>query len=140
MTEASTKDQLALGLGSLLCGVGMGAVCLISAQILIHLMVNRMDPADYPVIDPARAGLIAAVGVGGSFAWYRSGPLENLWQRGVIAVLASVGALLSGFIAAPLENFIGIKAMFIWLGINLAVGLAGSAWAIKGKGGDTVTP
>src|SRR2546422_8514019 len=36
----------------------------------------------------------SAVGVGGACGWYRSAALDNVWQRGVIAVLAAVGAIL----------------------------------------------
>jgi hypothetical protein len=66
--------------------------------------------------------------------WYRSYLLENIWQRGVIAVLAGVGAILLGFLAAPAENFFGIIGMVVWLAFTIAFGFVGTRWAIKGRG------
>lgn len=131
--ETPPPDALALGLGSLVYGIAMGAICLISAQIMINALVYRMDPSDYPTIDPARAGLIAAIGVGASFAWYRSWALDNLWQRGVIGVLAAVGAVLAGFLAAPIENVLGLAGMIAWLAVMIAVAIVGSRWADRGR-------
>jgi MFS-type transporter involved in bile tolerance (Atg22 family) len=136
-----TKDPLALGLGSLATGVGFGGACLTAAQIIASLLRQRFEsPAD-----PLLAGLIVAVGVGGACGWYRSFPLDNIWQRGVISVLAAVGAVLVGFLAAPLDRFFGLVGMLVWLAVNAAFGIVGTRWAIRGKGtgdagGETGTP
>src|SRR2546430_16882737 len=87
--------------------------------------------------NPLVAGLIAAVGVGGAIAWYRSFSLENIWQRGVIAVLAAVGASLVGFLAALLDRFLGMIGLIIWLLFNIALGIIAARLAIKGKGTGT---
>ena len=130
MTDDPTKDPLALGLGSLATGVGFGGACLTAAQIIAALLRQRSEsPAD-----PLLAGLVAAVGVGGAYGWFRSFPLDNIWQRGVISVLGAVGAILVGFLAAPLDRFFGIIGMLVWLAVNLAFGIVGTRWAIKGKG------
>ena len=140
MTDELTKDPVALGLGSLGSGVGFGAACLTAAQIVASILRGELEPTVYHETggNPLVAGLIAAVGVGGAIAWYRSFSLENIWQRGVIAVLAAVGASLVGFLAALLDRFLGMIGLIIWLLFNIALGIIAARWAIKGKG--AVTP
>jgi len=136
VTTDPTKDPLALGLGSLAMGVGFGGACLTAAQIVASLLRQQLEPSAYrdAAPDPLLAGLIAAVGVGGACGWYRSFSLDNIWQRGVISVLGAVGAILVGFLAAPLDRFFGLVGMIVWLAANVAFGIAGTRWAIKGKG------
>jgi len=136
LTAATAKDPLALGLGSLASGVGFGGACLTVAQIVASIVRGDLAPDAYRAnaADPLLAGLIAAVGVGGAYGWYRSFALDNIWQRGVIAVLAAVGAILIGFLAAPLDRFFGIAGMIVWVVINIAFGIFGTRWAIRGKG------
>jgi hypothetical protein len=76
--------------------------------------------------------------VGGGYAWYRSADLENVWQRGVIAVLAAVGALLVGFIGAPLYKLTQMVGLVVWVVLGIAMGVAATRWAMRGKG--TATP
>ncbi|MFN2569986.1 MAG: hypothetical protein ABR537_00005 [Gemmatimonadales bacterium] len=136
MSDEPVKDPLALGLGSLASGVGFGGACLTAAQIVASILRGDLDPAAYKAnaADPLLAGLIAAVGVGGAVGWYRSFALDNIWQRGVIAVLAAVGAILVGFLAAPLDRFFGILGMTVWLLFSVAVGLLAARWAMRGQG------
>lgn len=140
MTDDPTKDPLAIGLGSLAAGVGFGGACLTAAQIVAAVLRGQLEPAAYrdTAPDPLLAGLIAAVGVGGACGWYRSFELDNIWQRGVIAVLSAVGSILVGFLAAPLDRFFGLLGMIVWLVISIAWAIAATRWAIKGKG--TATP
>jgi len=136
LTAATTKDPLALGLGSLTSGVGFGGACLTVAQIVASILRGELASDAYRAnaADPLLAGLIAAVGVGGVCGWYRSFALDNIWQRGVIAVLAAIGAILVGFLAAPLDRFFGVAGMIVWVVINIALGVFGTRWAIRGKG------
>ena len=129
------KDPLALGLGSLGAGVAFGGACLTAAQIVASILRGEVEPSGYreTAADPLLAGLIAAVGVGGACGWYRSFDLDNIWQRGVIALLAAVGAILIGFLAAPLDRFFGVLGMIVWLLLNIAFGILATRWAIKGK-------
>jgi len=128
---APPKDPLALGLGSLGAGVAFGAACLTAAQIVASILRGELERSGYreTAADPLLAGLIAAVGVGGVCGWYRSFDLDNIWQRGVIAVLAAVGAI----VAAPINRF-GVGGMLVWLLLNIALGILATRWAIKGKG------
>ena len=136
MTDEPIKDPLSLGLGSLAAGVGFGGACLTAAQIAASILRGDLEPGAYreTAADPLLAGLIAAVGVGGVVAWYRGGALDNLWQRGVIAVLGAVGAILIGFLAAPLDRFFGILGILVWLLLNIAFGILATRWAVRGKG------
>jgi hypothetical protein len=140
VNETSVKDPLALGLGSLAAGVGFGGACLTAAQIVASILRGDLEPSAYrdTAADPLLAGLIAAVGVGGVVAWYRGGALDNLWQRGVIAVLGAVGAILIGFLAAPLDRFFGILGMVVWLLLNIAFGILATRWAMRGKGDEGI--
>jgi hypothetical protein len=131
VTDDPTKDPIALGLGSLIMGVGLGGAAMTASQIVLSLFGYRFEPAGYYVLT---AGLIAAVGLGGTCGWYRSFELDNIWQRGVIAVLGAVGSVLVGFLAAVVERFFGVAGMIVWLVVSIAFGIAGSRWAIKGKG------
>jgi hypothetical protein len=135
-TPPPPKDPLALGLGSLGAGVAFGGACLTAAQIVASILRGDLEPSSYreTAPDPLLAGLIAAVGVGGACGWYRSFDLDNIWQRGVIALLAAIGAILIGFLAAPLDRFFGMIGMIIWLLLNVAAGVLATRWAITGKG------
>jgi hypothetical protein len=131
VTNEAAKDPVALGLGSLASGVGFGGACMTAAQIFLSLNQQRFEVLGYYTLT---AGLITAVGIGGACGWYRSFPLDNIWQRGVIAVLAAVGAVLVGFLAALLDRFFGVIGMVAWLLVSIVIGILASRWAIKGKG------
>ena len=136
MSNEQVKDPLALGLGSLASGVAFGGACLTIAQIVASILRGDLEPNVYreTAADPLLAGLIASVGVGGACGWYRSAALDNIWQRGVIAVLAAVGAILIGFLAAPLDRFFGLLGLIVWLLLNVGFGILATRWAIRGKG------
>lgn len=129
--EETTKDPLALGLGSLGAGVGFGSAFMTTSQIVLRILQDQFERVGYYVLT---AGFLAAVGIGGAYGWYRSFQLDNIWQRGVIAMLAAVGAILIGFLAAPIDRFFGVVGMVVWLALNVAFGVACARWAIQGKG------
>ena len=52
----------------------------------------------------------------------------------MIAVLAAVGALLVGFLAAVADRFLGLSGLVLWGALSITVGVAGSRWAIAGSG------
>lgn len=125
------RDPLALGLGALLTGVGLGGTVMTLAQILVSALRRRLDVVDYQraVSDPLFVGVMAALAVGALFGWRRSRGIDNLWQRGVIAALAAVGALLVGFLAAVADRMLGLPGLALWGLAALAAGMAGSRWA-----------
>ncbi len=132
------KDPLAIGIGALAAGTGLGGATVTLAQIFVKLLQGRLDPERYreAAADPLLAGLLAGVAVAGLFGWRRSHALENLWQRGVIAVLATVGALLVGFLAAVADRFLKLPGLLVWGALSLAVGVTASRWAIASSGSE----
>ena len=136
MSNEPVKDPLALGLGSLGAGTGFGAACLTGAQIVAAILRGELEPAAYHDVggNPLLAGLIAAIGVGGAVGWYRSFALESVWQRGVIAALAAIGACLVGFLGALVDRFFGPAGLAVWFLLNVAFAIVATRWAIRGKG------
>ena len=130
------KDPLALGLGSLGAGLCFGAAFLTVVQIAAKILRGELEAGVYRQTsgDPLLIGVFVAAGIGAAVAVYRSRPLENIWQRGVIAVLAAIGACLDGFLAALFDRFLGFIGLTIWLLLNLVLGLLATRWAIQGKG------
>ncbi len=87
------KDPLAIGLGALACGAGLGGGTIIAALLVVQGLQRRLDPTSYrqAAADPLVLGLLAGIAVGAAFGWRKSRALENLWQRGVIAPLGDTG-------------------------------------------------
>ena len=131
--DAPAKDPLAIGLGALATGVGLGGAVATLAQGVVSVLRERLEPAYYSFLgDDLLMGLLAAVALGAIFGWLRSRDIENLWQRGVIAVLAAVGAILIGFLAAVAHGLGGVIGLTLWGCASLALGILGSRWAVKG--------
>ena len=130
------KDPLAIGLGALACGSGLGGATIVAALVVVQALQRRLDPASYraAAADPLLVGVLAGIAAAATFGWRRSHPLDNLWQRGVIATLAAVGALLVGFVGAPLHRFGGLPGLVVWGLASLALGVAGGRWAVSGSG------
>lgn len=128
------RDPLAIGLGALAGGIGFGGATMTLAQVVVKLLQGRMDPASVgeAAKDPLLVGVFAGVLVATLFAWRRSGPLDNIWQRGVIGTLAGVGALLVGFLAVVPDHFLGLGGVMIWGILSVVLGVAGNRWAIRG--------
>jgi hypothetical protein len=125
-----------VGLGALATGMGMGGAVLTLAQIVVSLLRRHLETVAYQraLPDPLFFGMLAALGLGAFFGWRRSLPIENLWQRGVVAVLASVGALLLGFLGAVADGLLGITGLIAWGAATLVIAIAGNRWAVRGAG------
>ena len=130
------KDPLAIGLGALATGAGLGGAVVTLAQGVVAVLRERVDPVYWRFVgeDPLWMGLLAGVALGAFFGWVRSKSIDNIWQRGVIGVLAAVGAVLIGFLAAPLFGFFGLAGLFAWVILSAAFGSLGSRWATRGSG------
>jgi hypothetical protein len=135
--SGTPKDPVAIGIGALACGAGLGGATITLAQLWVKLLQGRLDPERYREAgaDPLLAGLLAGVAVAGLFGWRRSRPLDNLFQTGVIGVLAAVGALLVGFLAAVADRLLGFAGLVAWGIVSAMVGAAASRWAVKGAAG-----
>ncbi len=123
-------------MGSLACGAGLGGATITVTVILVQSLQRHLDVASYQEAapDPLLAGLFAGIAVAAAFGWRRSRALDNLWQRGVIAVLSAVGALIAGFLAAPIHQLLGLAGLLAWALAGIALGVAGSVWALRGTG------
>jgi lipopolysaccharide export LptBFGC system permease protein LptF len=104
------------------------------AQVVVSQLRSHLEAAAYQQAfsDPLFAGMIASLGLAAFFGWRRSGTIENMWQRGVIAVLAAVGALVIGFLAALADRLLGLAGLILWGGLALSFGIAASRWATRG--------
>src|SRR6185436_3068742 len=93
------RDPLALGLGSLAAGLGVGAACVTLATIGVVIM-GAADVRGDALI----AGLAVGIAVAAVTSWRLSRPLDNLWQRGVVSVLAVFGALITALVLTTLVH------------------------------------
>ena len=137
MTDpAPAKDPLAIGLGALATGVGLGGATITLAQGVVSVLRERVDPVYWRFVgeDPLWTGVGAGLALGAFFGWVRSRAIDNIWQRGVIAVLAAIGALLVGFLAALAYGLGDVVGLLLWGCASLALGILGSQWAVKGSG------
>jgi hypothetical protein len=76
--------------------------------------------------------------VAAGFGWWRSRALDNIWQRGVISIMAAVGAVIVGFIAWPVDRFLGLIGLTAWGVASLMLGGASSVWARRGSRADAI--
>jgi hypothetical protein len=133
-----TKDPLAVGIGALATGVGLGGAC-VTLTVLVARALQRVEIGRYgesvSTIDPVW-GVAAGIVVSTLFGWGRSRPLENLWQRGVISVLSVFGALFLAIIAAPVWHFFRFAGLLGLTIVSLGLGIAGSRWAARGSGAE----
>ena len=134
------RDPLAIGLGALGSGAGIGGATIVAALILVRTLEHHFPAVNYEesAADPVLAGTFAGLAVGAAFGWRKSGALDNIAQRGVIALLAAVGGLLIGFIAWPVHQLLGIPGLAGWGLASFALSVAASRWAGKGSRPDAV--
>jgi hypothetical protein len=132
----SAKDPHAVGLGALGAGVGLGGTC-ITLMLMVIRFVQRVEIGRYgesvSELDPFIFGLIS-ITLAAVFGWRRSQALENLWQRGVITVLAVFGTLLIAILAVPLWHYLRFFGLVVLTLASLMLGLTASRWAIAGTG------
>jgi hypothetical protein len=135
--SGTPKDPVAVGLGALASGAGLGGATFTLGQLWVKLLQGRLDPERYreAAPDPLLAGMLAGIAVAVLFGWRRSRPVENVWQRGVISVLAAVGALLVGLLAAVADRLLGFAGLVAWGILGAVIGAAASRWAIAGAAG-----
>jgi hypothetical protein len=129
------KDPVAIGLGALACGMGLGGGTIVSGLVIVRALEQRVAAPNYEAsaADPVLAATLAGLGVAAAFGWRRSRGLDNVWQRGVIGVMSAVGALLVGFLAWPLDRFFGLASLAAWAALALLIGGAASVWAARGS-------
>jgi peptidoglycan/LPS O-acetylase OafA/YrhL len=108
---------------------------LIAVRVAQQLELRRYGEAVSDASADLVAALAAGIALGAVFGWRRSRALGNDWQRGVIAVLGAVGALLIAFFfAIPAHHFFGLPGLIVLAALTAALGVAGSRWALRGSG------
>ena len=134
------KDPLAVGLGSLACGAGFGGGTIVAGLVIVRALEHQVSVASYEesAADPVLVGAFAGMAVAAGFGWWRSRALDNIWQRGVIAVMGAIGAVLVSFIAWPVDRLLGIIGLAVWGAMSLVLGGAGSRWARRGSREDAI--
>ena len=111
--------------------MGLGAAAVTTTLIAVTVVQGDADPNGDLLI----VGLIGGMAVAAVFGWRRSDSLENVWQRGVVAVLAVFGALLIAFLfSIPARQLLGVIGLVILAAACLWLGIAGSRWSIRGRG------
>ena len=117
-------------------GLGGAAIVLtlIAVRVAQRAELRRYGEAVSDTSTDLIAGLAAGIALGAVFGWRRSRALGNDWQRGVIAVLGAVGALLIAFFfAIPLHHFFGLAGLAALATAAAWLGIAGSRWAHRGS-------
>ena len=134
------RDPLAIGLGALACGTGLGGGTVVAALVIVRALEHHVSAPGYEegAADPVLAGTLAGLAVAAAFGWRRSRALDNIWQRGVIGALAAVGALLVGFLAWPIDRLAGVAGLALWGLAAFGLGAAGSGWALRGSRADAL--
>ncbi len=110
------------------------------ALVIVRTLEHHVTASNYQesAADPVLAGTLAGLAVGATFGWRRSRRLDNVWQRGVIGALSTVGALLLGFIAWPIDHLLGVAGLALWGIASFVLGGAASAWAVRGSRDDAL--
>ncbi len=119
--------------------MGLGGATIVATLVIVRLLqrfeLRRYGEAISDASLDIIVGLAAGIALGAAFGWRRSRALDNDWQRGVIAVLGAVGALLIAFFfAIPAEHFFGLAGLTILGLAAAALGVRGSRWAREGSG------
>lgn len=138
--EPPQKDPVAIGLGALGSGLGLGGGVLTISLFLVRAIqrANIPHPGGDVVVDTSTdilVGLFAGLSVAAFFGWRRSQGVENIFQRGAIAVIAAFGAVMIGFLIAPLfDHFVGLVGLAIAGVLLIGAGVWSGMWACRTAG------
>src|SRR3989475_12123894 len=89
---------------------------IVTALVIVRTLERHVSASNYQEsgADPVLAGTLAGLALGATFGWRRSRWLDNLWQRGVIAVLSALGALLLCRISWRNRRLLGVAGLAVW--------------------------
>lgn len=141
--EPPPKDPVAIGLGALGAGLGLGGGVLTVALVLVRAVQRTNIPAraDDAVVGTSTdilVGLFAGIAVAAFFGWRRSKGVENIFQRGAIAAISAFGAVMIGFLFAPIfDHFAGLIGLIVLALILMAAGVWCGTWASRATGSAT---
>jgi NhaP-type Na+/H+ or K+/H+ antiporter len=138
--EPPPKDPVAIGLGALGSGLGLGGGVLTFSLVLVRAVqhANISTRATDAVVDTSTdilVGLFAGIAVAAFFGWRRSRGVENIFQRGAIAAIAAFGAVMIGFLIAPIvDRVAGLVGLAIAGILLIAGGVWSGIWACRAGG------
>jgi len=138
--EPPQKDPVAIGLGALGSGLGLGGGVLTISLVLVRAVqrANIPHPGADAVVDTSTdilVGLFAGLAVAAFFGWRRSQGVENIFQRGAIAAISAFGAAMIGFLIAPIfDHFLGLVGLGFAGLLLIAGGVWSGVWACRAAG------
>jgi len=140
VVEPPAKDPVAIGLGALGSGLGLGGGVLTFSLVLVRAVQRANIPtrAADAVVDTSTdilVGLFAGIVVAAFFGWRRSRGVENIFQRGAISAIAAFGTVMIGFLIAPLvDRFAGPVGLAVAGVLLIAGGVWSGNWAGRATG------
>ena len=138
--QPPAKDPVAIGLGALGAGLGLGGGVLTWSLALVRGLqrANLSSQVGDVAVDTSTdilVGLFAGLTVAAFFGWRRSRGIENIFQRGAIAAIAAFGAVMIGFILAPAaDHFLGLVGLIVLGVLLIGGGIAAGLWACRAAG------
>lgn len=138
--QPPAKDPVAIGLGALGSGICLGGGVLTVSLALVRAIQHANIPAraDDAVVGTSTdilVGLFAGIAVAAFFGWRRSAGVENIFQRGAIAAISAFGAVMIGFLFAPLfDHFAGLIGLFVLAALLIGGGIWSGMWACRAAG------
>lgn len=138
--EPPAKDPVAIGLGALGSGLGLGGGVLTISLALVRAVqrAHIPHPGGEAVVDTSTdilVGLFAGIAVAAFFGWRRSRGVENLFQRGAIGAISAFGAVMIGFLIAPtVDHFLGLSGLVVAGVLLIGGGVWSGMWACRAAG------
>jgi hypothetical protein len=108
----------------------------LAARVSQRIEIGRYGEAVTDMADRLWLWPFVGISLAAAFGWRRSWALGNDWQRGVVAVLAAVGALILSIFAVPAWHYLQFGGLLLLIAASAALGVAGSRWAMKGARGE----
>lgn len=140
VAEPPAKDPVAIGLGALGSGLGLGGGVLTIALALVRAIERSNVPsrATDVAVDTGTdilVGLFAGIAVAAFFGWRRSLGIENIFQRGAIAAISAFGAVMIGFVfTTAVDHFFGWIGALVFGLLLIAGGVWSGMWACRAAG------
>jgi len=118
----ATNDPIGLTLASLGAGSATGAALVTAGMVVLRAFPSSGEADGFPVerfylISSALlVGIVAAVFSG----WHLTRSLEEPWRRGVVGALSVFGTALLSTVAMPVDFFLGIAGLTVYLAALIA--------------------
>ena len=118
----ATNDPIGLTLASLGAGSATGAALVTAGMVVLRSFLSPGEPEEFPaerfylISIALLLGVVAAVSSG----WHLTQSLEDPWRRGVVGALSVFGATLLSIVAMPIDSFLGISGLTVYLAALIA--------------------